>query len=100
MSLMETTNDLEREVLKDSMPVTVPTSNLKQFTVHEGSATPTKLTQSQGIARDTTKLTWREAEAMAKGIEAKQKEGATLVQAIQAWAWEWKTFREEEQPGS
>ena len=31
---------------------------------------------------------------------AKQKEGVTLVHAIQSWAWEWKTFKDEEQPGS
>lgn len=59
-----------------------------------------KLTTLQRIAKECCLLPWREAEAMAKAIEEKQKAGgaSTLVAAIQNWAWEWETFKEEERP--
>ena len=62
---------------------------------------PAKLSPVQVIARDITKLTWREAEAMGRAIQEKAKgggEGSLLTQAIQDWAWAWQTFKEEEQP--
>src|SRR4249920_730777 len=106
MSMFEAQN-LEHEIRKDSIAPAlttvdgnvVPRDGVIPLRPEQHSST-TKLTSLQVIARDSTKLTWREAEAMAKGIEAKQKEGATLVQAMQSGAWDWKTFKEEEQPGS
>jgi hypothetical protein len=54
----------------------------------------------QTIGQFVTALTYREAMAMGAGIAAKMKEGnaETLTNAIQDWAWEWETFKEEERP--
>jgi hypothetical protein len=54
----------------------------------------------QTIGQFVTALTYREAMAMGAGIAAKMKEGdaLTLTNAIQDWAWEWETFKEEERP--
>jgi hypothetical protein len=59
-----------------------------------------KATALQTIARDITRLTWREAEHMSKGIASKLRDQnlAGLTAALQDWAWEWETFREEERP--
>jgi len=61
---------------------------------------PTKTTALQTIARDVTRLTWREAEQMSRGIIAKlkDKDPAGLTAALQDWAWEWEVFKEEERP--
>lgn len=65
------------------------------------SSTQTKTTPLQSIARDITRLTWREAEAMGKGIMSKMKGGSDLsglTAAIQDWSWEWEVFKEEDRP--
>jgi hypothetical protein len=53
---------------------------------------PSELTKLQIIAREITRLTWHDAEAMGKGIGAKETKGestaGTLTAAIQAWARE------------
>ena len=63
-------------------------------------ADPVKQTALQTIARDITRLTWREAELMSKGImsKLKDKDLAGLTAALQDWAWEWEVFKEEERP--
>jgi hypothetical protein len=96
MSMFDAQN-LEHEIRKDSV---APTKAVVHEFPKQEQPSSTKLIPIQMIARDCTKLTWREAELMAKSIEVKQTEGVSLVHAIQSWAWEWKTFREEDQPGS
>lgn len=74
------------------LPPAAPAANLVKY------EPPTKLSPLQMIAKNTTQLTWREAEKQAKGIEEKMKGGASLVQAIQDYSWGWQTFRDDEPP--
>jgi hypothetical protein len=73
-------------------------------TVHELPTTtradPAKLTSTQQIARMILQLPWREAEAMGNAIEEHKKDGKSQTAAIQNWAWQWKIFKEEDQPSS
>ena len=78
------------------MPSTPPVTSSPKY------EQPAKVTATQGIARDVTRLTWREAEVMGRSIEEKMKgkdgKALSVTQAIQDWAWAWQTFKEEEQP--
>ena len=78
------------------MPSTPPVTSVSKY------EQPAKVTATQGIARDVTRLTWREAEVMGRSIEEKMKgkdgKALSVTQAIQDWAWAWQTFKEEEQP--
>jgi hypothetical protein len=59
---------------------------------------PAKLSPLQVIARDITRLPWREQEMMTESIKAKTKDSTITSKAIQDWAWEWEIFKEEERP--
>jgi hypothetical protein len=59
----------------------------------------------QTIGQFIVSLTYKEAMAMGRGIHAKLGKDSSVIVAeeltgaIQDWAWEWKKFLEEEQPG-
>jgi hypothetical protein len=68
------------------------------------SREPGVMTRNQQIAELIISLPYREAMAMGTGILAKLKgsevsqSAEALTRAIQDWAWEWETFRDEERP--
>jgi hypothetical protein len=66
-------------------PLPKPTKDIPRYGVSQ-------FTTMQVIAHAITKLTWKEAESLGAGIQAKVKDGVPLAAAIQAWAEDWEKF--------